>query len=235
MTAASDKVLTRALTSLVNANEGLVVDNALTPGTSTVQLGAIVDGTNPIDVGRFVTFTGATPSLTYDGTGTMNLGTTGNLALNINTGTQPMTVQGTTLAAAAAATPAASKFHNIVYVDETSHAVQTVTAANMARNDAPTDFVAIDPATGNFVKAVSPTAGVTRGQIAGTGAFQYTSPAINIAANASITCTIENHTGVLGAIVVQVTNVTTGAAGTFSVESSESIQAGSFINYIVMN
>jgi hypothetical protein len=58
---------------------------------------------------------------------------------------------------------------------------------------------------------------------------------MNIQAGAAINVSVENHSGVLGAIVVQVTTVSTGVAGTFSVESSENIQSGSFINYTVIN
>jgi hypothetical protein len=227
----ANQVKTRLLSSLVSANEGLVVDNTTTPGTSIIQLGSTTDGTNPIDNARFVTLTGAAPSLTFDGTGAINIGTAGNLALNVDTKASDMTLKGTNLAAATGAA-----FHNIVYVDETTNAVHTITAANMVRNDAPTDYVAIDPATGNIVKSISPTAGIYRGHTAWTGWTQTITLGATqtINAGASVTCTIENHASA-GTIGIQVTGVTTGAAGSFTIETTDVPTTGSFINWVVIN
>jgi len=223
-----DKVWTRSLSSLVAANQGLIVNNTANPGTTTVQLGDTVDGSSPINTTRFITMTGATPSLTYDGTGTLNFGTAGNLAVNINTKASDMTIQGSNLDNANAS--------NFMWVDTVTNVVHRAKTNSLGRDNSAVDFVAIDHTTGNIVRAISPTAGIFRGQIAGTGVFQYTSPAIpSILAGASITCTIENHSGVLGAVLVQVTTITTGVNGTFQVETSDNIPAGSFINYVVMN
>lgn len=227
--AAGDKVFTRTLSSLVNANNGLIVDNTVTPGTSTVQLGSPATGGALLLTDRFVGL--ATHALNYEGDGSVNVGTGGNVSLNVNTGaTGNMTLQGTTLSAGAA-TPG---FDNMAFVDQTTHNVRIAKTSDLTRNDVPTLFLTLD-AAGNVIKSITPTAGLTKGQIAGNGNFQYTSPAINIVNGASITATIENHTGVIGAISVQITNVTAGPAGTFSVESSESIQNGSFINWVVIN
>src|SRR6185503_271192 len=99
--------------------------------------------------------------------------------------------------------------------------VRRATAQDIDTNAAPVMFMAVD-ATGNIVQTPSPTTGLYRGQIAGTGTFTYTSPSIPVlTAGASITATIENHSGVLGAVSVQITNVSYGTPGTFSVESSE--------------
>jgi len=236
-----DKVWTRSLSSLVAANQGLIVNNTVNPGTTTVQLGDTIDGNSPINTTRFITMTGASPSLTYDGTGVLNLGTSGNLNVTVKTGTQNfdvntmggnMTLQSTGLDV----TGAAGNANNFLWVDTVSNQVHRARTSTMGRDNAALDFLAVDHTTGNIVRAISPTAGIFRGQIAGTGVFQYTSPAIpSLLAGASITCTIENHSGVLGAVLVQVTNITTGAGGTFSVETSDNIPAGSFINYVVMN
>ncbi len=221
----TNRTYTRKLTSLVNANNGLIVDNSVSPGTSTVQLGAPATGGALLLSDRFIGMSNKV--LNFEGDGTYNIGTTGNIAFNVNTGTQAMTIQSASLDN--------TSINNFAWIDSTTHAVHRTTTAALVRQNTVNDFVAIDPTTGNIVRAISPTAGIFRGQIAGTGAFQYTSPAIDIKAGASITATVENHTGIIGAIVVQVTNVTQGTTGTFSVESSESIQTGSFINYVVMN
>lgn len=251
MTATGDKVFTRQLSSLVAADQGLIVDNTVTPGTSTVMLGALASGTNPINVARFVTQTAPAGGLTFDGSGSINiLGTSGGTMLlnvntnganvDVNTGAGNMTLQGTNLATPPVATPTdptLSNFHNLAYVEETGHVVHTITAANMTRNDAPADFVAIDPGTGNFVKAVSPTAGIYRGQQAWTGWQQTFSIPGAIAANASVVATIQNMSSA-GTVSIQVTGYTTGAAGTctISIETSDvPPAAGSFINWIVMN
>ncbi|MDP4237544.1 MAG: hypothetical protein Q8919_13960, partial [Bacteroidota bacterium] len=130
----------------------------------------------------------------------------------------------------------ATAINNFAWIDSNTHVVHRTTTAAMVRQNTVNDYVGIDPTTGNIVRSISPTAGIYRGQIVGTGTYTYTSPAIpNLLAGASITCTVENHTGVLGAIVVQVTGVTTGTNGTFTVETSDDVQSGSFINYVVMN
>ena len=225
----TDHAYTRTLTSLVNANNGVIVDNVLTPGTSTVQLGAPATGGANILVDRFIGLN--SKNLNFEGDGSVNVGTTGNANLNVNTGTTGnMKLEGTTLSAGAG-TPG---FNNMAFVDQATNNVRVAKTSDVTVNATPTMFITVD-GTGNITKSVSPTTGFTKGQIAGTGTFTYTSPAINIAAGASITCTVENHTGINGTVLVQVTNVTTGAAGSFSVETSENVQAGSFINYVVMN
>jgi len=213
----------------VGANNGLIVDSST--GVSIVQLGALASGVNSINgVARFVSQSGIGAALNFDGDGAMNIGgATGNMALNINTGASQMTLQSTVLDNVANA-------NNFVWVDTVNNQVHRARTSALGRDNAALDFVAIDHVTGNIVRAISPTAGISRGQIAGTGVFQYTSPAIpSILAGASITCTIENHSGVLGAVLVQVTAITTGVNGTFQVETSDDIPAGSFINYVVMN
>jgi len=227
MAAGNDKAFTRSLSSLVGANQGLIVDSS--SGVSIVQLGATVDGTNPISVGRFITMTGATPSLTYDGTGTLNLGTTGNLALNINTGTQQTTWQSTVLDV----TGAAGNANNFLWVDTVSNQVHRARTSTMARDNSAIDFLAVDHTTGNIVRAISPTNGIYRGHVAWASWNQtITLPAgQTILAGASITVTIENHAS-QGTVPVQVTNV---GGTTFDIAASDDPTAGSFINYIVMN
>jgi len=232
MAAGNDKAFTRTLTSLVDANNGLIIDNST--GTSIVQLGATgpADVPSALSADRYINMN--SHAISFEQNGTLNLGAAAsNMTVNINNGTQQTTIQGANLAAP---NSIASGADNMAFVNSTTHEFHTVTTTAMDRNNAAIDFLGIDPATGAVIKAVSPAAGFYRGQIAGNGNFQYTSPAIaNLAAGAAINCTVENHTGIIGAIVVQVTNVTTGANGTFSVETSESIQAGSFINFSVMN
>ncbi|HET9135565.1 MAG TPA: hypothetical protein VFO76_02920, partial [Candidatus Kapabacteria bacterium] len=63
----ANHVLTRNLTSLIQANEGTTIDSST--GTAIVQLGHTTDGNSQITTNRFIQFTGATPSLTWDGTG----------------------------------------------------------------------------------------------------------------------------------------------------------------------
>jgi hypothetical protein len=231
MAAASDKVLTRSLSSLVNANNGLIVDNTVTPGTSTVQLGATAPGDVPSALGanRFINMNGKT--LNFEQNGVLNLGTAGaggsNMAVNVNTGTSDMTITGANLAS-----PANTVVPDVAFVDATN-VVHTITPANMVRDNAAVDFIAIDHTTGGIVKAVSPTAGIYRGHVSWTGWQQtITLPAgQTIAANASITATIENHASA-GSVVIQITNV---GATTFDIETADTPTAGSFINYIVIN
>ncbi len=230
MSTGSDKAFTRTLASLVNADNGLVVDNTVTPGTSTVQLGAPATGGALLLSNRFIGLRGF--ALNFDGDGSINMGASGNVNVNVNTGaTGNMTLQGTTLSAGAG-TP---KFDNMAFVDGTTNNVRIAKTTDITTNATPTMFITVD-ATGNITKSVSPTTGFAKGQIAGNGSYQYTSPVIatGIVAGASITCTVQNMTGITGTILVQVTGVNT-AAGTFTVETSESIQNGSFINYVVMN
>lgn len=215
------RVRLRSLTSLVTADNGLIVT-----GNNNVSLGSPASSGAPLLTDRFVSL--GTHALNFEGTGSVNVGTGNDVSLNVNTGTAGnVTIQGATL-------NSTSDFNNIAFVDTATNQVRRAKTSLMTQNNTPSLYLAID-ATGNIVKSISPTTGITRGQIAGTGTFTYTSPAVNILAGASITASVENHTGVSGAIVVQVTGVTTGAAGTFSVETSENIQAGSFINYVVMN
>ncbi len=215
------RVRLRSLTSLVTADNGLIVT-----GNNNVSLGSPASSGAPLLTDRFVSL--GTHALNFEGTGSVNVGTGNDVSLNVNTGTAGnVTIQGATL-------NSTSNFNNIAFVDTATNQVRRAKTSLMTQNNTPSLYLAID-ATGNIVKSISPTTGITRGQIAGTGTFTYTSPAVNILAGASITASVENHTGVSGAIVVQVTGVTTGAAGTFSVETSENIQAGSFINYVVMN
>ena len=229
----TDHAYTRTLQSLVNANNGLIVDNTVTPGTSTVQLGSPIPGAAPILVDRYVSLGSSALSLNFEGDGNYNIGTAGNIAFNVKTGSSAMTLQGTLLAAANGA-----DFHNITYVNETNHEVHTITAANMNRNDAAIDFVAIDPVTGNIVKAISPTAGIFRGHTAWSGATWTQIITLlagqTILPNASVTAVNENHTG-MGTVSIQVTNVTPGTPGSFTVEASDVLPASSFINWVVMN
>lgn len=226
----TNNAYTRTLSSLVAANNGLIVDNAATPGTSTVQLGSPATGGAALLTDRFVDL--STHTLNYEGAGSVNVGTGANTNLNVNTGaTGNMSLQGTTLSAGAG-TPG---FNNMAFVDQTTNNVRVAKTSDVTVNATPTLFLTLD-ASGNVTKSVTPTSGLSKGQIVGNGNYQYTSPVVTagITPGASITCTVENHTGVTGAITVQVTNVNTGA-GTFDVEASESIQSGSFINFVVMN
>ncbi|MEP7234628.1 MAG: hypothetical protein ABI778_04960 [Ignavibacteriota bacterium] len=227
----NDKAYTRTLASLVNADNGLIVDNTVTPGTSTVQLGAPATGGANLLVSRFLGLNNQT--MNYEGDGTFNLGTTGNIAFNVKTGTSAMTLQGAALASANGNT-----VHNLTYVDETNNEVHTITTAAMNRNDAAVDFIAVDPSTGNYVKAISPTAGIYRGHTAWNGTT-YTQtitvlPTQTIVAGASVTATNENGTG-QGTVAIQVTSVTAGAGGSFNVEASDILPGSTFINWVVMN
>lgn len=220
-------VRTRSITSLVDveANNGLITTDT---GTRvTVQLGSLATGGAPLLASRFVTLNSF--DLNFDGAGNMNLGNgTSNVTTNINTGTTGnMTLQGTTLNSTVGV-------DNFAFVNTTTNVVHRAGTLALDSNAAPDQFITIDN-TGRITRSQSPVINFLRGQIAGTGVFQYTSPALNIQAGAAINVSVENHTGVIGAIVVQVTNVTTGTAGTFSVETSENIQSGSFINYTVIN
>jgi hypothetical protein len=227
VTDATGNVRSRSITSLVDvhANNGLITMD--TGSRVTVQLGSLATGGAPLLASRFVTLNSF--DLNFDGAGNMNLGNaTSNVTTNIHTGTTGnMTLQGTTLNSAVGA-------DNILFVNATTNEVHRAQTLTLDSNATPAQFLTIDN-TGKITRSQSPIINFFRGQIAGTGVFQYTSPAMNIQAGAAINVSVENHTGALGAIVVQVTNVTTGAAGTFSVESSENIQSGSFINYTVIN
>jgi hypothetical protein len=209
----------------IGADNGLTITK--TGPENVIHLGGATAGTAPLLTTRWVDL--ATFDLNFEGTGNMNLGNaTSNVSTNVNTGTTGnMTLQGTTLYNTAGA-------NNILYVDSTTHDVRSAPVQALTVNNTPTMFLTKD-ATGNITQSPNPSANFIRGQIAGTGTYTYTSPAMLINSGAAIICTIENHTGFLGAVIVQVTNVTTGVAGTFSVESSENIQTGSFINYTVMN
>ena len=227
VTDATGNLHLRSLASFIQVQ----ADNALiatTVGnTTTISMGSPATGGAPLLTNRFISL--SSHNINYEGTGNMNLGdATSNVTTNVHTGTTGnMTVQGTTLYNTAGA-------NNIVYIDSTTHNVRSAPVQALTVNASPTMYLTKD-ATGNITQSVSPTSGFFRGQIAGTGVFQYTSPAINIAAGAAILVSVQNNTGIIGAIVVQVTTVTTGVAGTFQVETSENIQAGSFINYTVMN
>jgi len=220
----SGNVRTRSLASLVDADNGLTA--AVVAGTSVVSLGSTATGGAPLLTDRFVSMGGF--DLNWEGTGDFNLGDAASVVnTNIHTGaTGNMTLQGTTLNSVANIT-------NFIYTDGNN--VRRATAQQIDTNDTPVMYMAVD-AAGSIVQSPSPTAGFYRGQIAGTGTYTYTSPAVPVLnAGASITCTVFNTTGVLGTVSVQVTAVSTGTPGTFSVESSENIQTGSFINYMVMN
>jgi hypothetical protein len=215
---------TRTLASIVDADNGLTA--AVVSGTSVISLGSTASAGAPLLTDRFVSMNGN--DLNWEGTGNFNLGdAASNVSTNVNTGTTGnMTLQGTTLNSVTNVT-------NFIYTDGNN--VRRATAQQIDTNNAPVMYMAVDNA-GNIVQSQSPTTGIYRGQIAGTGVYTYTSPNIPVLnAGASITATIQNATGVLGAVSVQITNVTTGSPGTFSVETSENIQNGSFINYIVMN
>lgn len=217
-------VRTRSLSSLVDADNGLTA--AVVAGTSVVSLGSTASAGAPLLTNRFVTMGGF--DLNWEGTGNFNLGdAASDVSTNIHTGTAGnMTLQGTTLNSVANIT-------NFIYTDGNN--VRRATAQEIDTNDTPVMYMAVD-AAGSIVQSPSPTAGFYRGQIAGTGTYTYTSPAVPVlTAGASITCTVFNTTAVLGTVSVQVTGVTNGTPGTFTVETSEDIPAGSFINYMVMN
>jgi len=217
-------VRTRTLASLVDADNGLTAN--VVNGTSVISLGSTATGGAPLLTNRFVTMGGF--DLNWEGTGNFNLGDAASVVnTNIHTGaTGNMTLQGTTLNSVANIT-------NFIYTDGNN--VRRATAQDIDTNASPVMYMAVD-AVGNIVQAPSPTAGIYRGQIAGTGTYTYTSPAIaDLQAGASINCTVYNTTGVTGTVSVQVTSVSNGTPGTFTVETSENIQAGSFINFMVMN
>jgi len=217
-------VRTRTLASLVDADNGLTA--AVVGGTSVVSLGSTATGGAPLLTNRFVSLGGL--DLNWEGTGNFNLGDAASVVnTNIHTGaTGNMTIQGTTL-------DDNTGVLNFMYTDGNN--VRRATAQLLDTNDTPVMYMAVTSA-GEIVQSPSPTAGFYRGQIAGTGVFTYTSPAIPILnAAASINCTVYNTTGVLGTVSVQVTGVSAGSPGTFTVETSENIQSGSFINYMVMN
>ena len=168
-------------------------------------------------------------ALSYEGDGTINMGSTGNVNVNVNTGaTGNMTLQGTTLDAGAA-TP---HFDNFAFVDATNHNVRDAKTADLTTNATPTMFITID-GSGNVTKSISPTTGLYRGHVSWTGWQQtITLPAgQTINAGASITATIENHASA-GSVVIQVTSV---GANTFDIETADAPTAGSFINYVVIN
>lgn len=228
VTDATGNVRSRSLSSLIDldANNGLII--ADTGSRQTVQLGSSISGGAPLLENRLVSLNSF--NLTIEGAGgNMNLGNaTSNVTTNVHTGTTGnMTLQGTTLNSAVGA-------DNILFVNGTTNQVHRAQTLTLDSNATPAQFLTIDN-TGKITRSQSPIINFFRGQIAGTGIFQYTSPTMNIQAGAAINVSVENHTGVIGAIVVQVTNVTTGTAGTFSVETSENIQSGSFINYTVIN
>jgi hypothetical protein len=217
-------VRTRTLASLVDADNGLTA--AVVAGTSVVSLGSTATGGAPLLTNRFVSMGGM--DLNWEGTGNFNLGdAASNVTTNVNTGTTGnMTLQGTTL-------DAVTNVTNFLYTDGNN--VRRAVAQDVDTNATPVMYMAVD-ATGNIVQSPSPTAGFYRGQIAGTGTYTYTSPAVPVlTAGASITCTVFNTTGVLGTVSVQVTGVSNGTPGTFTVETSEDIPVNSFINYMVMN
>jgi hypothetical protein len=218
-------VRTRTLASLVDADNGLTVD--VVSGTSVVHLGDDVSGGAPLLTDRFVSLGGN--DLNFEGaSGNLNLGdAASNVTTNVHTGTTGnMTLQGTTL-------DDNDGVLNFLFTDGNN--VRRATAQSLDTVTAPVMFMALD-AGGNIIQTPSPTTGIYRGQIAGTGTFTYASPAIPVLnAGASITATVQNATGVVGTVSVQVTTVTTGTPGSFNVETSENIQAGSFINYVVMN
>jgi hypothetical protein len=218
-------VRTRDLSGLVAADNGLT----FTTGAQTVvHLGGTATGSAPLLTNRFVDLNGK--DLNFEGaTGNLNLGTAaGNVNTNVNTGTTGvMTLQGTTL-------PSTTGINNFLFVNGATNEVHKANTLSLDSNATPDQYITIDN-TGKVTRSQSPVINFLRGQIPGTGTFTYTSPNMNIQAGAAINCTVENHTGINGAIVVQVTNVTTGVAGHFDVETSENIQNGSFINYSVMN
>ncbi|HYM21128.1 MAG TPA: hypothetical protein VEW28_09015 [Candidatus Kapabacteria bacterium] len=218
---ASNNVHVRALTSLVNADNGLTIANG-----NTVELGSAATNNAPLLSNRFVNFNSKT--LNFENDGTFNVGTGGNMNLAVNTGsTGNMSITGATL-------NAATGMNNFLWADTSNGNVRRTKTNDIATNTTPAYYITIDN-TGQVTKSI-PNSTIFRGQIAGTGVYQYTSPNIaNLVSGAAITLTVENHTGVTGAIVAQVTDVTPGTPGTFKVETSENIQSGSFINYVVMN
>ena len=227
VTDATGNVRSRSISSLVDveANNGLITTD--TGSRVTVQLGSPATGGAPLLANRFVSLNSF--DLNFEGAGNMNLGNaSSNVSTNINTGTTGnMTLQGTTLNSTVGV-------DNFAFVNTTTNVVHRAGTLALDSNATPDQFITIDN-TGRITRSQSPVINFLRGQIPGTGVFQYTSPAMNIQAGAAINVSVENHTGVIGAIVAQVTNVTTGTAGTFSVETSENIQSGSFINYTVIN
>jgi len=224
MTDATGNVVTRGLSTLIDANNG--VTETVIGGVSTVQLGAPATGGSTLAVDRFVSLNGN--DVNWEGDGNFNIGAaTDDQSLNIHTGALGnVTLQGTTLNGVANLT-------NFLYTDGTN--VRRATAQQVDTIASPVMFMGV-AATGEIVQTPNPLTGIYRGKIAGNGGYTYTSPAIaNLDANAAIVCTIDNRTNVLGTIIVQVTDVTSGVNGTFEIECSESIQTGSSISYVVMN
>jgi hypothetical protein len=227
VTDATGNVRSRSISSLVDveANNGLITTDT---GTRvTVQLGSPATGGAPLLANRFVSMNNF--DLTFENQGNFNIGVAGsNVTTNINTGTTGvMTLQGTTLNDTAGV-------RNFAYVNSANNEVHRANTLSLDSNATPAQFITIKP-DGTITRSPSPVVNFIRGQIAGTGVFQYTVANVLINAGAAINVSVENHSGVLGAIVAQVTNVTTGTSGSFSVETSENIQSGSFINYTIIN
>jgi hypothetical protein len=222
---AQNHVHVRALNSLVTADNGLT-----TNASDIVELGSAATGGAPLLHNSFVSLNSG-KTLNFESDGTINVGTGGNMNLAVNTGsTGNMSINGSTL-------DAGSNMNNFLWADTATGNVRRTKTSAIATNASPSYYITIDQ--NGVVTKSNPNTTIIRGQIAGTGTFQYTASNLGIKSGAAITLTVENHTGVLGAIVAQVTTVTPesggGGNGSFSVESSENIQNGSFINYIVVN
>lgn len=220
-------VVARTVDDLIDADNGLTETYAT--GVSTISLGSVAPGGAPLLADRYVSL--ATFDLNFEGaSGNFNIGTGGDVNTNINTGaTGNFTITGTSL------TPAAPTPANFLYLDAANN-VRRATADDLPAGTA-TTWMGVDVG-GNIVTG-DPMGGIYRGQIQGDGGWQYggaldvSVPTLN--AGSSIVCTIQNGSGVLGTISVQVTSVTTGTPGTFNVELSEEITSASYINWIVMN
>lgn len=217
---------TRTLESLVDADNGLIAN--VVNGQTIVSLGAPATGGAPLLTDRFVSLSGN--DLNFEGTGNFNLGdAASSVTTNIHTGTGAgvLTFQGATRNSTVG-------INNFAFVNEANNEVHIASTLALDSAAVPDQYITIDNA-GNVRRSPSPVVNFIRGQIPGDGNFQYTQNNVQINAGAAIIATVENHTAVLGTIVVQVTNVTTGVNGSFSVEAAESIQSGSFINYTIMN
>jgi len=240
--AATNHVNTRLLSSLVAANNGLIVDNTSNPGQSIVQLGDSLSAAvgSQLSRDRWIGMNGK--NLTFEGSGAISLGAlaataggsvAGNVNVNVNTGTSNMTITGANLDQSGAS--AGASFNNMAWIDSTTNVVHRTTTAALARDNAAIDFIAIDHTSGAIVRAVSPTAGIYRGHVSWTN-WQQTitlGAGQTIQAGASITVSIENH-ATAGTVAIQVTNVTTNG-NTFDIETADVPTTGSFINYVVMN
>ncbi|MBS1904503.1 MAG: hypothetical protein JSS75_12415 [Bacteroidetes bacterium] len=218
---ATNHVHVRALSSLVNADNGLTVANG-----NTVELGSSATGGAPILGDRFVSMNGH--NLNFEGTsGNVNLGnSTSNVNTNVNTGTTGnLNIQGSTF-------NAATGINNFMWADSATGNVRMTRTNQLSRDDNPALYLTLD-AAGNVIKSIGNN-NTLKGHVAWTNYIQtITLPAgQTITSGASITVSIENHASA-GTVAVQVTNV---GSNSFDIEASDNpVGATSFINYVIIN